>query len=63
MSQRTRQIVASFLCQGTACPHHLAQADFLLKLIEEAQKKDREEEAQKALDRIVENFKDGTHAV
>jgi len=57
-----------YLCEeiamGRECEHHEKIAARLYEIVQRAQVQEREEEAQKALDRIVEDVvKRGTHAV
>ncbi len=63
MNKRVNYAVATYLCGGRPCPYHLKQAEGLTEIISIAQKMEREEAAQKALDRIVENLKHATEAV
>lgn len=56
MSQRAQTAIATHLCKGVPCEHHMGQGALFLKMVEDAQRLDREERAKEALDRIVERY-------
>jgi hypothetical protein len=56
VSQQAKIAIAAYLCGSVPCEHHLDLGARFLKMVTDAQMRDREQMAKEALDRIVEKY-------